>query len=66
MSSMKDTAQKFFDACETGKGWDGCQQYCQPGATFSSQTGALAGVATLQAYGLDEGLFTPCQTARMK
>ena len=60
MSSMKDTAQKFFDACETGKGWDGCRQYCHPGATFSSQTGALAGVSTLQAYtDWMKGLFTP-------
>ena len=50
MSAIKATAEKFFEACETGEGWDGCQQYCQPGATFSAQAGALAGVQTLQAY----------------
>ena len=50
MSSMKDSAQQFFDACETGKGWEACQQYCHAGATFSSQTSALAGVTTLQGY----------------
>jgi len=50
MASIKETAQRFFDACETGKGWAVCQQYCHPGATFSAQVGALAGVETLQGY----------------
>ena len=57
---IKDTAKEFFDACETGKGWDVCQRFCHASATFSSQTGALAGVATLQAYtDWMKGLFTP-------
>ncbi|MCW2553724.1 MAG: hypothetical protein JWR78_3505 [Mycobacterium sp.] len=50
MTSIKDIAGQFFDACETGKGWKGCQSYCKPGATFSAQADALAGVATLEAY----------------
>ena len=50
MATIKETAQRFFDACETGKGWAVCQQYCHPGATFSGQVGALAGVETLQGY----------------
>jgi len=50
MSSLKETAQQFFDACETGKGWEACEQYCQPGATFSAQAPALAEVKTVQAY----------------
>ena len=50
MSSIKETARRFFDACETGKGWQECHQYCHPRATFSAQAGALAGVDTLQAY----------------
>lgn len=50
MSSMKELAELFFDACETGKGWDGVRQYCHANATFSSQTGALNGIDTLQAY----------------
>tara|TARA_B100000749_G_scaffold178294_1_gene137734 strand:+ start:1315 stop:1512 length:198 start_codon:yes stop_codon:yes gene_type:complete len=29
MSSIEETEQ-FFDACETGKGREACQQYCQP------------------------------------
>lgn len=50
MSSMKETARKLFDACESGKGWDVCKQYCTPGATFSAQADALAEVRTLEAY----------------
>jgi predicted ester cyclase len=50
MSSMRNTAERFFDACETGKGWEGCSQYCHPDATFSGQADALSGVDTLRAY----------------
>jgi hypothetical protein len=50
MSSIRETAKKFFDACETGQGWQRCQEYCHPGATFSAQAAALAGVDTLEAY----------------
>ena len=50
MSSIRETAEQFFDACETGKGWDGCQAYCHPDATFSAQAEALEGVETLQGY----------------
>jgi predicted ester cyclase len=58
--SMKSTAMEFFDACETGKGWEVCQQYCHPKATFSAQAGALDGVDTLQAYtDWMQGLLTP-------
>jgi predicted ester cyclase len=62
---MKTTAERFFDACETGKGWEGCKQYCHPGATFSAQSGALAGVKTLEDYAnWMKGLFTPIPDAR--
>ncbi len=27
MTSIEQTAERVFDACETGKGWEGCQQY---------------------------------------
>jgi predicted ester cyclase len=50
MSSIKETAERFFEKCESGKGWQGCEQYCHPGATFSAQTDALADVTTLEAY----------------
>ncbi len=45
-----EIAKKFFEACETGKGWEGCKAYCQTDATFSAQTEPLAGVKNLQQY----------------
>jgi len=50
MTAMADTAQGFFDACDSGKGWDGCKAFCRPDATFSAQVGALADIDTLEAY----------------
>ena len=62
--AIRNTAQLFFDACETGKGWAGCGQYCHPDATFSAQTGALAGIQTLQQYTeWMKGLYGPCPGA---
>ena len=63
-TTMKETALQFFDACETGKGWDGCREYCHPDATFSAQTGALADIKTLQAYtDWMKGIFAPMPDA---
>lgn len=50
MASMSDVADKFFVACETGKGWEGCKAYCKPGATFSAQSEPLADMTTLDKY----------------
>jgi predicted ester cyclase len=50
MSQTLDVAERFFDACETGKGWEGCQTYCHPDATFSAQADALQGIDTLEGY----------------
>jgi hypothetical protein len=50
MSNMLEHARQFFEACETGKGWAGCESYCHPGATFSAQTAALSGINTVQGY----------------
>ena len=48
MSAMHETAEKFFEACETGKGWEACKAYCTPGASFSSQAEPLAAMKTLE------------------
>lgn len=48
--SMRQTALDFFDACETGKGWAGCRQYCHDGASFSGQVDALEGITTIEGY----------------
>jgi steroid delta-isomerase-like uncharacterized protein len=50
MSSITNVAEAFFDACETGKGWDACSAYCTPGATFAAQAEPLLDVKTLAQY----------------
>ena len=50
MASIGETAEKFFVACETGKGWEGCSAYCTPNATFAAQAEPLSDVRTLQQY----------------
>ena len=50
MTATSDTAHAFFEACESGKGWAECAQYCDADATFSAQSGAIADIATLADY----------------
>lgn len=65
MATIRDTAAGFFDACETGKGWAGCRQFCRPDATFSAQAAALTGVTTLEGYtDWMKDLFTPAPDGR--
>jgi predicted ester cyclase len=49
-ASVVDTARAFFDACETGKGWEGCQRFCTPDASFSAQAEPLEEIHTLEQY----------------
>jgi predicted ester cyclase len=65
MASIRETAEKFFDACETGKGWEECKNYCHPDALFSCQADALAEVNTLEGYTeWMKGLLTPIPDGR--
>lgn len=50
MADIGEIAHRFFVACEAGKGWDACKEYCSPGATFAAQAGALGDVRTLEQY----------------
>ena len=47
---ITETAKNFFEACEAGKGWEVCKEYCTADATFSAQAEPLAEVQTLQQY----------------
>jgi predicted ester cyclase len=47
---VMEVARAFFDACDTGQGWEVCRQYCTQDATFSAQAEPLADVHTLQQY----------------
>jgi predicted ester cyclase len=65
MSAIRDTAEKFFDACESGKGWDGCKAYCRADATFSAQADALTDVKTVEAYtNWMKGMYSPLPDAQ--
>lgn len=62
-----ETAQAFFEACETGKGWAGCKPYCHERATFSCQADALADTKTLADYAeWMKGLLTPVPDGHYK
>jgi SnoaL-like domain len=50
MSNITAVAKQFFEACETGKGWEVCQAYCTPNASFSAQAEPLAETRTLREY----------------
>ena len=45
-----ENATKFFDACESLKGWDGCKEFVAPGATFTAQCEPLVDINTVEAY----------------
>lgn len=50
MSSITDVARRFFDACESGQGWQACKPFCVAGATFRSEAAPLASMRTLEEY----------------
>jgi len=50
MASIATVAKQFFDACETGKSWQVCREYCIPKATFAAQAEPLVNVHTLEEY----------------
>ena len=63
--TQEHTAKKFFEACETGQGWDACAGYCHEGASFSCQADALADTTTLAAYAeWMKGLLGPVPDGR--
>jgi len=49
-AAIAETALAFFEACDTGQGWERCSAYCEPNATFAAQAEPLADVVTLEAY----------------
>ena len=48
--SAFETATKFFHACESSEGWEGCKAYVANGATFTGQCEPLEGIDTVEAY----------------
>ena len=65
MSNILEQAKLFLEACETGKGWNGCKAYCHPGATFSAQAGVLSEINSLAGYSeWMKNLLTPIPDGR--
>ncbi len=63
--AMIDTASAFFEACETGKGWEGCKSFCHEDATFACQADALAEITSLSGYAeWMKGLLGPIPDGR--
>ena len=63
--SAFETATKFFHACETLEGWEGCKGYVADGATFTAQCEPLVEIQTVEAYcewmaGLGNGPLKGC------
>jgi predicted ester cyclase len=50
MSTITSDAKLFFDACETGGGWEACERFCVPNAEFSAQADALKNITSLRDY----------------
>jgi len=48
--ALQDKLTKFFDSCETCKGWEVAGQYCNPDATFVAQSEPLVNIRTLKEY----------------
>lgn len=63
--TITNTARDFFEACESGKGWEICKSWCHDDATFSCQSDALAEVNTLAGYAdWMKGLLGPLPDGR--
>ncbi len=62
---MEQTARAFFEACETGGGWDACKPHCHDAASFACQADALAETVTLEGYAdWMKGLLGPIPDGR--
>jgi predicted ester cyclase len=58
--SITESARRFVDGCDSGRGWEDCAQYCHDGATFSVQADALGEISTVEGYvGWARDLLTP-------
>ena len=48
--SAFENAKKFFEACETPLGWDGCKDYVEDGAALIAQSEPLVEITTVEGY----------------
>ena len=63
--NIERTARDFFEACETGGGWEACRNFCHDSAGFACQADALADTKTLEGYAeWMKGLLGPIPDGR--
>ncbi|MFT7650513.1 MAG: ester cyclase [Alphaproteobacteria bacterium] len=63
--NIEQTARSFFEACETGGGWEACKAHCHEDAGFDCQADALAETQTLADYAdWMKGLLGPIPDGR--
>ena len=43
-------AKQFFEACEAGEGWDGCQEFVADEAVFAAQSEPIVDIKTVKGY----------------
>ena len=48
--SAFENATRFFHACESAAGWDQCEPFVEPDASFSAQCEPLVDIKTLKDY----------------
>jgi steroid delta-isomerase-like uncharacterized protein len=48
--SITETARAFFEALDTGQGWEACRVHCTPDASFAAQAEPLADIHSLADY----------------
>ena len=63
--SAFENATRFFHACESLEGWEGCKQYVASDASFAAQCEPLVDIGTVEAYtnwmaGLGSGPLAGC------
>jgi hypothetical protein len=49
-TSAFENAARFFHACETLQGWQGCEDFVAPGATFVAQSEPIADIVSIEGY----------------
>lgn len=60
-----DNWQICMAACDSGQGWEACQDVCVPGATFSCQNDTLGDITSVEDYANFIAFFgTACPNAR--
>jgi predicted ester cyclase len=62
---IEQTAREFFEACETGGGWEACRSHCHHDASFACQADTLTEVVTVAGYAeWMKGLLGPIPDGR--